>query len=85
MFIFGLLPRAASAMLSYTFYRFDCSLRSSAILGFIGFPTLGLSIDSAVRYNFYREAWTYLYALFFILIGTEILSGILRRRLAAWR
>ncbi len=85
MFVFGLLPRAASSMLSYTFYRFDCSLRSSAILGFIGFPTLGLNIHSAVRYNLYREAWTYLYVLFFILITTEMVSGVLRRRLAAWR
>ena len=85
IFAFGLLPRAASTMLSYTFYRFDCALRSSAILGFIGFPTLGLSIRSAVRYSYYREAWTFLYVLFAILVATESLSGVLRRRLAAWR
>lgn len=85
IFAFGLLPRAASAMLSYTFYRFDCALRSSAILGFIGFPTLGLSIRNAVRYDYYEEAWTYLYVLFFILIATELVSGLMRRRIAAWR
>ncbi len=85
IFVFGLLPRAASAMLSYTFYRFDCSLRSSAILGFIGFETLGQGIQNAVSYHYYREAWTYLYVLFFILIATEFMSGALRRRIAAWR
>ncbi|MFT7620719.1 MAG: phosphonate transport system permease protein [Planctomycetota bacterium] len=85
VFAFGLLPRAASSMLSYTFYRFDCALRSSAILGFIGFPTLGLSIRNAVRYDYYHEAWTYLYILFFILIATEVVSGLMRRRIAAWR
>ena len=85
IFAFGLLPRAASAMLSYTFYRVDCALRSSAILGFIGFPTLGLGIRSAVKYNFFREAWTFLYVLIFLLIATEIASGILRKRIAAWR
>ena len=84
-FAWALLPRAASSMLSYTFYRFDCALRSSAILGFVGFPTLGLNIFLSVRHSYYHEAWTYLYVLFALLVLTESLSGLLRRRMSAWR
>ena len=84
-FLLGVLPRAAGPMLSYTFFRFDCAVRSSAILGFIGFPTLGLNIHAAVRYDHYREAWTYLYVLFALLVVTELVSSELRKRIAVWR
>ena len=46
-FLFGLVPAAAPDMIAYTFYRFECALRSAAILGFFGFPTLGLRIKQA--------------------------------------
>ncbi len=84
-FFIGLLPQAAAGMLSYTFYRFDCALRSSAILGFVGFATIGLNIRNAANYDHYSEVWTYLYALFALLVLTEVTSSALRRRIAAWR
>ncbi|MCB9833927.1 MAG: ABC transporter permease subunit [Planctomycetes bacterium] len=84
-FLVGLLPRAAGSILSYSFYRFDCALRSSSILGFVGFTTIGLNIRTAANYDHYQEVWTYLYALFALLVATEVLSGALRRRIAAWR
>ncbi|MBV8883994.1 MAG: ABC transporter permease subunit, partial [Chroococcidiopsidaceae cyanobacterium CP_BM_RX_35] len=35
-FIYSLIPQAFSYLLSYTFYRFECSIRSAAVLGVIG-------------------------------------------------
>ena len=83
VFAFGLLPRALPDMCAYAFYRFECAVRSSAVLGFFGFPTLGYSISAAFENLHFRELWTYLYALALLVIGVEIWSGALRRRFVA--
>ena len=81
IFLFGLLPRALPDMAAYAFYRFECALRSSAILGFFGFPTLGYYIAASFENLHYSEVWTYLYALGLLVITADWWSGALRRRL----
>jgi len=83
VFLFGLLPRALPDFGAYTFYRFECALRSSAILGFFGFPTLGYYIAASFENLYYGEVWTYLYTLFLLVALTDWWSGALRRRLVA--
>lgn len=77
----GLIPRAAPQILSYTFYRFDCAIRSSAVLGFVGLPTLGLEVRNSFNYDHYHEVWTWLYVLFGLLVAFEVMGGAVRRRL----
>ena len=81
VFAFGLLPRALPDMTAYSFYRFECALRASAILGFFGFPTLGYYIAASFENLYYREVWTYLYALLLLVVLVDWWSGALRRRL----
>ncbi|MFG0318453.1 MAG: PhnE/PtxC family ABC transporter permease [Planctomycetota bacterium JB042] len=81
VFAFALVPRAAPDMIAYTFYRFECALRSSAVLGFFGFPTLGLELRQSFRSTNYGEVWTYLYVLIALVIVFDGWSGHLRRRL----
>ena len=83
VFFFGLLPRALPDMSAYSFYRFECSLRSSAVLGFFGYPTLGYYLAASFENLHYGEVWTYLYALFLLVILVEWWSGALRRRFVA--
>jgi phosphonate transport system permease protein len=80
-FCFGLLPRALPDMTAHTFYRFECALRSSAILGFFGFPTLGLDIRQSFNSSNYGEVWTYLYVLLGTVVVFDWWSGAVRRRL----
>jgi len=40
-FFLGLVPCTIPDLISYTFYRFECGLRSAAVMGFMGIPTLG--------------------------------------------
>ena len=51
VFGFGLLPAALPDMTGYTFYRFECALRSATVVGFFGSfgapPTLGVRIKEA--------------------------------------
>ena len=81
VFFIGLLPRAAPDMIAYSFYRFECALRASAILGFFGFPTVGLYVRQSFRSTNYGEVWTYLYVLFAVIILFDLWSGAVRKRL----
>jgi phosphonate transport system permease protein len=83
VFAFGLLPRALPDMSAYAFYRFECAVRSSAVLGFFGFPTLGYSISTAFENLHFAEVWTYLDVLALLIVGIEMWSGALRRRFVA--
>ncbi len=83
VFCFGLVPRAWADMTAYAFYRFECGLRSSAILGFFGFPTLGYYISASFENLHYGEVWTYLYTLFLLVLAADWWSGTLRRRFVA--
>lgn len=77
------LPGALPDLTAYAFYRFECALRSAAVLGFFGYPTLGLFIAQAFENQHLRELWTYLYALLLLVLVAERWSGALRRRLVA--
>ena len=81
VFVFGLLPPAIPDMTAYAFYRFECALRSAAILGFFGFPTLGLRIKQAFQNGDFGETWTHLYALLALILFFDWWSGRLRRRM----
>ena len=82
-FVFGLLPHALPDMAAYAFYRFECAVRSAAIMGFFGFPTLGYYVAASFENLHYGEVWTYLYVLFALVALLDWWSGALRRRFAA--
>ncbi|MCA8981573.1 MAG: ABC transporter permease subunit [Planctomycetes bacterium] len=82
-FALGRLPRALPDMTAYTFYRFECAVRSSAVMGFFGFPTIGYYLKLSYENLYYREVWTWLYALIVLVLVFEAWSAKLRRRWVA--
>jgi phosphonate transport system permease protein len=68
-FTYGKITQVMPQLTAYTRYRFECALRSSAVLGFIGMPTLGFYMETAFRQGNYNEGAALL-ILFIILIGT---------------
>lgn len=56
-------------LVSYTSYRLECGLRSSAVLGFIGMPTLGFHLAAAFSQGHYSTVGALL-ILFYTLIAT---------------
>ena len=81
VFLYGLLPQALPDMTAYAMYRFECALRSAAVLGFFGFPTLGYYIAASFENLYYGEVWTYLYVLVALVVAVDWWSGQVRRRL----
>lgn len=68
-FFYARLPDLWMHFKTYTSYRLECGLRSSAILGFVGLPTLGYSLSSAFMEGHYSVVWALL-LLFYLLIAT---------------
>ena len=52
-FVYGRIAVAYPALATYTRYRLECALRSSAVLGFVGLPTLGFQLDSFFKQGAY--------------------------------
>ncbi len=70
-FLFTTLPLIYGDLKNYTSYRFECGLRSSAILGFIGLPTLGYHLETAFNEGMFSEAATLLYCFFLLVISLK--------------
>jgi len=69
-FAYARLPDLAGRFADYTLYRLECGMRSSLVLGFIGLPTMGFTLESAFRQGRYAEAGALL-LVFYALIGTR--------------
>ncbi len=80
-FIYGLLPQALPNLISYSFYRFECSLRSAAVLGIIGAGGLGYQIFLSLQSLHYEQLWTGFYALILLNGLVDLWSGWLRKRM----
>ena len=80
-FLAGLLPRALPDLITYTFYRLECAVRTAAVFGFVGIETIGHRIKLASDEFHYREIWTYLYVLFAMIMVIEWWSRALRKRM----
>ena len=81
-FFFGLLPQNAAELASYTVYRWECAIRSSVVLGYVGAGGLGQQLDSAMKMFNGGEVATML-AVFVLLVAlADHASAALRRVLA---
>ncbi len=83
VFFFGLMPRALPDLVAYAAYRFECAVRSSAVLGFFGYPTLGYHLSLSFGDGHFRETWTTIYLLGILILGLEWWSTAIRRRLVS--
>lgn len=79
---YGLVPQALPTFVSYTLYRWECAIRASAILGFVGAGGLGTQIELSMRMFQFDEVLTLLATLFVLVALVDFASGRLRARLA---
>ena len=81
-FLYGLLPSAAAELVSYTVYRWECALRSSAVLGFVGAGGLGQMMDASMKMFNGDEVATMLLVFMILVWLADTVSAWLRRSLA---
>ncbi len=74
------VPQAFSDLLSYAFYRFECSLRSAAVLGIVGAGGIGFQLALSFQSLRYDEMWTLLWALIILSGIADRWSSAVRRR-----
>ena len=79
--LYGRLPMALPDMLSYTFYRFECGIRSAAILSFVGIAGLGYQIQLSLDDLLYDQVWTLLLFLIALVALVDMWSNVVRRGL----
>jgi len=80
-FCYGLLPQNAAELTSYTVYRWECAIRSSVVLGFVGAGGLGQQLDNSMKMFNGGEVFTML-AVFVLLVAlADRVSAGLRRAL----
>ena len=80
-FFYGLLPTNAPELTSYTVYRWECAIRSSAVLGFVGAGGLGQQMDMSMKMFNGAEVSTMLLAFMFLVWLADLASAALRRAL----
>lgn len=79
-FAYGVLPHAASEMLSYTVYRWECAIRASVVMGFVGAGGLGQQIDLSLRMFAGGEVSSMLLTFLLLVLLADQLSRLLRER-----
>lgn len=71
-FLFVRLPDAWAHFKTYSMYRLECGLRSSAVLGFIGLPTLGFHLETAFKEGLYSEVSALLILFYFVIASMRV-------------
>ncbi|RMR53028.1 Phosphonate ABC transporter permease [Pseudomonas syringae pv. actinidiae] len=77
---YGILPNAAAELTSYTVYRWECAVRASVVMGFVGAGGLGQQIDLSMRMFAGDEVASMLLTFLLLVLLADQLSRLLRRR-----
>ena len=79
--LYGALPESGSELVSYTVYRWECAIRGSAVMGFVGAGGLGQRMDESTRMMAGGEVSTMLIMFVLLVACADLVSRMLRKRL----
>lgn len=79
-FAYGVLPQATGEMLSYSVYRWECAVRASVVMGFVGAGGLGQQMDLSLRMFAGGEVASMLLTFLVLVLMADLISQLLRRR-----
>jgi phosphonate transport system permease protein len=77
-FLYAMLPSCLPEMVSYTVFRWECAIRSSVILGFVGAGGLGQQMDLSMRMLAGGQVVTMLAAFVLLVWIADVVSKKLR-------
>jgi phosphonate transport system permease protein len=79
---YGALPESASELVSYTIYRWECAIRGSVVMGFVGAGGLGQRMDESMKMLAGGEVATMLIIFVLLVACADGVSKMLRARLS---
>ncbi|AWL03663.1 PhnE/PtxC family ABC transporter permease [Massilia oculi] len=79
--LYGALPDSSAELVSYTVYRWECAIRGSAVMGFVGAGGLGQRLDESTKMMAGGEVATMLIVFVLLVAAADLVSKMLRRRL----
>ncbi len=82
---YALLPSTAPVLISYSFYRFECALRSAVVLGVAGVGGIGFEMTVSLQSRNWAEVWTLVGALLILAGIVELWSNRVRSEMAVVR
>ena len=80
-FFYAVLPQNLTELTSYTVYRWECAIRSSAVLGFVGAGGLGQQMDNSMRMFNGSEVATILIIFMILVALSDSFSDLLRKQI----
>ncbi len=80
-FFYGALPNAAAELMSYTIYRWECAIRGSVVMGFVGAGGLGQRMDESMKMLAGAEVSTMLMVFVLLVAAADIVSKLFRKSL----
>ena len=81
-FFYGIFPVALPELVSYSVYRWECAVRASVVMGFVGAGGLGTQLELSMRMLNGGEVSTILVVFFLLVLLADGISALLRRALA---
>ncbi len=78
-FFYGIFPVALPEMVSYSVYRWECAVRASVVMGYVGAGGLGMQMELSMRMLNGGEVATMLLAFFLLVVLADLISWSLRK------
>ncbi len=75
----GILPASLHELLSYSVYRWECAIRASVVMGFVGAGGLGQQMELSIRMLAGGEVATMLLAFLALVLLADAVSALLRK------
>ena len=79
--LYGALPESGAELVSYTIYRWECAIRGSVVMGFVGAGGLGQRMDESMKMLAGSEVSSMLIVFVLLVAAADLVSKILRKRL----
>lgn len=80
---YGTLPSIKAELCSYTIYRWECAIRGSVIMGFVGAGGLGQRMDESLKMLNGAEVATILCVFVLLIAAADGFSYLVRKQFAA--
>ncbi len=80
--LYGLWPQALPELVSYSVYRWECAVRASAVMGFVGAGGIGQLLDTSLKMLNSGEVSTLLLVFLLLSALSDAISHLARRALA---